>query len=189
MIEAARRRTTAEDGDITYAVVDATDKDALLALGRAGSFDAALCNMALFDIAEIDPLFQALSRLLKSGGIFVYTMMHPCFNNPFSAHMAEMEDRNGEMVTTYSMKVWRYMTPGHRRGLALRQQPKPHVYFHRPLQVLFAGGFAAGFAIDGLEERAFPASDTPQQGRQLGWNGHFSEIPPVLVVRMRKIGE
>ena len=156
-----------------------------LGMGEAGSFDAALCNMALFDISDIEPLFRALSRLLKPGGVFVYTMMHPCFNNPFSAHVAEMEDRDGEMVTTYSMKVWGYMTPAHRSGLALREQPKPHVYFHRPQQVLFAAGFANGFVINGLEERAFPPADAARPGRQLGWNGNYSEIPPVLVVRMR----
>lgn len=185
MIDVARRRTTAEDGDITYAVADVTHEDALLALGEAGAFDAALCNMALFDISDVDPLFRALSRLLKPGGVFVYTLMHPCFNNPFCVHMAEREDRDGQLITTYSMKVWGYMTPTHRLGLALRKQPKPQVYFHRPMQVLFVSGFATGFAIDALEERAFPAGGEVRPGQQIAWNSNFSEIPPVMVVRMR----
>ncbi|MBI1294528.1 methyltransferase domain-containing protein [bacterium] len=185
MIETARRRTTAEDGSVTYAVADVTDEEVLMKLGEAGSFDAALCNMALFDISDIDPLFRALSRLLRPGGTFVYTLMHPCFNNPFSAHMAEQEDREGELVTTYSVRVWGYMTSANRLGLALSKQPKPQVYFHRPLQMLFVSGFATGFVIDALEERAFPVTDVPKQGKQLGWNGNYSEIPPVMVVRMR----
>lgn len=42
----------------------------------------------------------------------------------------------------------------------------------------------AGFVVDGLEERAF-APNNPPGRNPLGWNGKFSEIPPVLVVRMR----
>jgi transposase InsO family protein len=44
-------------------------------------------------------------------------------------------------------------------------------------------GFRNGFVLDGFEERAFPP-DHPQSS-PLGWGGRFSEIPPVLVARMR----
>ena len=54
----------------------------------------------------------------------------------------------------------------------------------RLLQALLRAGFAAGFVVDALEERAFPPDNQP--GRNpLGWSGKFSEFPPVLVVRMR----
>ena len=52
MIAHARARTTHHAERITYLVLDASDEAALLALGEA-SFDAALCNMALFDMAGI----------------------------------------------------------------------------------------------------------------------------------------
>jgi hypothetical protein len=110
--------------------------------------------------------------------------MHPCFNNPYIVHTAELEDRDGALITTYSVKVSGYMTPSMRRGLAVRNQPKPQIYFHRPLQAILGSGLSAGFVIDGLEERAFPA-DHPQGKSPLGWGSNFSEIPPVLVVRMR----
>lgn len=184
MIKQARQRTRAEDGDISYLTLDATDETALLTLGE-GSFDAALSNMALFDMAEVDPLFRALARLLKPGGHFVFTLMHPCFNNPFSSHLAEEEDRDGQLITTYSLKVWGYMTPAQRRGLAIRGQPKAQIYFHRPLQTILGSGLSAGFVIDALEERAFP-SDHPQGKHALSWGPNYSEIPPVMVVRMRR---
>src|SRR5262249_4340440 len=69
MINLAKSRTIADLNRIQYSVVDATDYDALLALGE-GSFNAALCNMALFDMAEIDPLMRAISRLIRPGGRF-----------------------------------------------------------------------------------------------------------------------
>lgn len=169
---------------ITYHVLDATDEDGLLAaLTPAAPFDAALCSMALFDIADIQPLFRALAKLLKPGGVFVFAITHPAFNNAASVHMAEEADVEGAIRTVYSVKISRYMTPYHARGLALRNQPKPQVYFDRPLQYYLQSGFAAGFVLDGFEERAFP-SETPQT-YPLGWGGSFSEIPPALVGRFR----
>jgi purine nucleosidase len=187
MIAHARRRSTEYPDRISYHVLDATDEAALLALGE-GSFDAALCNMALFDMAEIRPLMHALSRLLRPGGHFVFSVIHPCFNHPHMAHMAEMEDRGGEIVTIYSVKVFGYMSSSVARGAAIRGQPRPQLYFHRPLQVLLGGGFGAGFMLDGLEERAFPP-DHPPGLYPLSWGANFSEIPPVLVARMRLPGK
>lgn len=186
MIAHAKRRTSPEDGRITYLVLDATDEAALLALGE-GQFDAALCNMGLFDMAEIRPLMRALARLLRPGGRFVFSAMHPCFNNPSVTHMGEMTDREGTMETLYSVKVFGYMTPKTARGLAIVGQPKPHLYFHRPLQDLLGAGFEAGLVMDGLEERAFDPSH-PQGRSPLGWSGAYSEIPPVLVARLRRLG-
>jgi hypothetical protein len=40
----------------------------------------------------------------------VFSVIHPCFNNPHSVQVAEMEDREGEIVTVYSVKVSRYLT-------------------------------------------------------------------------------
>ena len=121
--------------NIDYRVVDATDREALLGLGTA-VFDGALCNMALMDMAEIEPLMTALAVLLKPGGRFVFSALHPCFNNPATVQMGELEDRNGTIVTTYSAKIARYKTPFTQVGLAMQGQPVPHPYFHRPLSLL-----------------------------------------------------
>jgi 2-polyprenyl-3-methyl-5-hydroxy-6-metoxy-1,4-benzoquinol methylase len=186
MIAHARQRTMEHTDRITYHVLDATDEAALLALGE-GRFDAALCNMALFDMAEIQPLIHALARLLRPGGRFVFSVVHPCFNNSHAVHVAEMEDREGTVVTVYSVKVSGYMTPTVARGAAIVGQPTPQLYFDRPLQALLGAGFDAGFVLDGLEERAFPP-DHPSGRSPLAWGGNFSEIPPVLVARMRLPG-
>ena len=96
LIQLARERTTEHASRITYHVLDATDEPALLALGADGvAFDAAMCNMALFDMAEIRPLMRALTRLLRPGGRFVFSVIHPCFNSAHIAHVAELEDREG----------------------------------------------------------------------------------------------
>jgi SAM-dependent methyltransferase len=176
------RANAANSTSITYHVVDATNEAALLSLGEQ-AFDSALCNMALFDMADIQPLFHALPKMLKPGGNFVFTLTHPAFNNSSCVHMGEEMDDEGEIRTVYSVKISCYMTPHQMHGLAMRGQPKPQLYFERPLQYYFNLGFSSGFVLDGFEERAFPPG-APQKN-PLSWGGNFSEIPPVLVVRMK----
>jgi SAM-dependent methyltransferase len=172
---------------IRYEVLDATDEIALLTVGER-TFDAAICQMALFDIADIRPLLRALSRLLKPGGRFIFSVMHPCFNNPAAMHVAEQEDRDGEIVTTYAVKVSGYLSPLVRRGAALRGQPQPQIYFHRPLEMLLGICFEAGFVLDRLEEPGFsPETSSGREG--LSWGGNFAEIPPVLAARLRLLSE
>ena len=180
LIEKAKTRSN-PDNRISYHVVDATSEEQLLTLGKR-KFDSALSNMALFDMADIEPLFQTLPKLLKPNGVFAFSLCHPAFNNSSSVHLAEEWD-DGRIKTRYSVKVSRYMTSYHAEGVALRDQPKPQLYFERPIQYYMNLGFQNGFIVDGFEERAFPP-DYPQSN-PLSWGGNFSEIPPVLVMRMR----
>ena len=183
LIDKAKERSTNLQSLISYHILDATDEEALLSLGQQ-SFDSALSNMALFDMPGIEPLFRALRKLLKPGGIFVFSVMHPAFNNPSAALMAEEWD-DGELHTRYAVKTSRYMTPFQSKGLALRNQPKPQLYFHRPIRYYMNVAFQNGFILDGFEERSFPP-DHPQVS-VLGWGGKFSEIPPVLIARFRLV--
>jgi 2-polyprenyl-3-methyl-5-hydroxy-6-metoxy-1,4-benzoquinol methylase len=181
MIHLAKQRSAL--ADIDYRVIDATNQEELLGLG-VHSFDGALCNMALMDMEDIAPLMNALVAILRMNGRFVFSVVHPCFNNPAAVQMGELEDRAGTIVTTYSVKISRYLTPYTQVGLAMHGQPVPHPYFHRPLSALLAPALEAGFVLDAIEECTFPpehaGGSTP-----LSWNGRFSEIPPALVVRMR----
>ena len=180
LIEKARARSNLQSL-ISYNVLDATNESQLLSLGE-NKFDSALSNMALFDMANIETLFQTLPKLLKPNGVFVFSLTHPCFNNSSSTHLVEEWD-DGQINTRYAVKISRYMTAYQAEGLALRGQPKPQLYFEQPIQYYMNLGFQNGFVVDGFEERAFPP-DHPQD-HPLGWGGKFSEIPPALVMRMR----
>ena len=183
LIEKAKARSANYHSPITYWVVDATNEQQLLSLGEQ-TFDTALSNMAFFDIADLEPLFRSLPKLLKPNGMLVFSLTHPAFNNASTVHVLEEMDDQGEIKTVYSVKNSRYMTPYQAKGLALLSQPKPQMYFERPLQYYLNLGFKNGFVLDGFEERAFPA-DYPQTS-PLGWGGKYSEIPPVLIARFRK---
>ncbi len=151
---------------IDYHVVDATDEQQLHSLG-VNSFDAALSNMALFDMANIEILFQTLPRLLKPDGIFVFSLMHPCFNNAASVHMMEELD-DGEIQNRSFGKDLPLHDAIPCQGNALRNQPKPQMYFVRPLQYYLNLGFQNGFVLDGFEERAFPTGRPADQSSGVG---------------------
>jgi ubiquinone/menaquinone biosynthesis C-methylase UbiE len=183
MIQHAIERSQEHMKQIEYLVLDGTDEDALINLGE-NEFDTALCNMALFDMAEIDPLFRALSRLLKEGGRFVFSILHPHYNSSMVARVSEQADTEGDRVTVYCLKVFGYKTATTSRGLALSDQPVPQVYFHRSLQDVLNSGFEQGFVLDMLDEPTFPPDHPPGED-PLSFGPNFSEIPPVLVARMR----
>jgi len=177
-IERACTRTTENTDRIEFSVLDATDSDALMALGER-RFDAAVCTMAIMDMSSIEPMIEALSRLLRPGGRSVFSLMHPCFNAPTAVLTTETEDRDGELVTTHSVKMSRYITPEARCGVGVAGQPEPHYYFTRPTSLLFNLCVQAGFVLDGIEEPVF------DHGSVSGSWASRAEIPPILAARMR----
>ena len=183
MIEIARARTPETTTNVEFRALDAADPDALAALGDQ-RFDAAVCNMAIMDMPAIEPLLAALRRLLRPGGAFVFTTMHPCFNSGAITRMVEMSDDGGELRNIYSIKSSHYHTPKHFLGLAAAGQPRPQYYFHRSFSDLFAPCFANGFLLDALEEPVFPQGDA-QRALSLS---NFAELPPVLAARFRLMG-
>lgn len=181
-IERAKQRTPAGVTNIEYHVADATDEQQLLAFGK-GRFDGAVATMALMNIAEIEPLFRALATLLKPGGWFVFSVMHPCFDTAERRLFMELgEDDQGRMRRRGGVTILKYITPCSALGEGAFGQPEPHHYFYRPLSVLFEAGFESGFAIDGLIEPAFKPGRG--DGRSLSTD-NIPEIPPILAVRMR----
>ena len=180
-LERARARSADYADRIDYHRVDATNRDELAALGE-GRFDAAVCNMALMDMADIEPLLNSIPSLLKPDGRFVFTIMHPCFNSVGVTKLAEETDRGGEMRSSYSLRVFSYITPEAEKGIGIIGQPQAQYYFHRPLSVLFGACVRAGLVIDGLEEPVFRSESAGS--RPFSWN-NYKEIPPVLAVRLR----
>lgn len=179
LLEHAKQRTN--NASITYMLIDATQEDQILVLGER-RFDAAVCNMGLMDMPAIEPLFAALSRLLKPSGRFVFSVQHPCFNSNGANKTVELHDQNGDLVTSYAIKVSKYITPWAERAIGIVGQATPHYNFHRPIHMLLNAGFQAGFVLDGLEEPADQAE--PNETKWWAWS-KYKEMPPALVVRFR----
>lgn len=187
-LERARQHTqgagTEIEQRITYHQVDATDEEALLTCGASGSFDAAVCNNALMDMATIEPLFRSLFTLLRSGGRFVFAVSHPCFNGASARRIAYEENDAGKLKTIRAVQVSRYLEDEVNEGVGMAGEKLPHYYFDRPINSLLRPGFEAGFVLDGFEEPVYEVSKSSAD-HALGWS-HFRALPPSLIVRMRK---
>jgi SAM-dependent methyltransferase len=136
------------------------------------------------DMAEIEPLMRAVPRLLRSGGRFVFSVWHPVFNSGNFEWSFEAEDREGEYIERRAVKIWDYLEPSAKPGLAMIGQPVDGYYMHRPLSLLLKAAFEAGLVVDALEEPAYPPSDELARNRLHSWQ-NFPLIPPTLIVRLR----
>lgn len=75
LIEQARAAEADDWLGIEYVVGDAGD----LGLFEADAFDGVVCNFGVSDIDDLDATLGTVSRVLKPGGIFVLSLLHPCF--------------------------------------------------------------------------------------------------------------
>lgn len=182
LIERARLRGQPAGEPIRYEVVDATDETGLAALGE-GQYDAVVCTMALMDMPVIAPLYRAVRRLLQPEGRFVFATAHPAFNSNSPVFVAELEDQNGKLVTSYLVRIRAYLHLPPTRAVGARNEPASHLYFHRPLHQLLGDAFAAGLVLDALEEPAFDEADF-RPDRPLTWTS-YPQIPPVMAARLR----
>lgn len=182
LIERAQARGQSSGELIRYAVADATDEEALVALG-AGEFDAVVSTMALMDMPVIAPLYRAVTQLLKPGGRFVVATSHPAFSSTNPIFTLEQEDREGQLILTRAVKISGYLDVPPVKAMGARNEPAPHYYYHRPLGQLLGEAFAAGLVLDGIEEPAYPP-DAANPARPLIWD-NFPQIPPVMAMRLR----
>ena len=128
----------------------------------------------------------SLGRLLKPSGRFVFSVLHSCFHSAaFQRFLEISEEESGRHVVRKGVKVRGYLKSEARKTEGIIGQPEPQYCFHRPLEALLGAGFRAGFVVDALEEPTLPREAVEAEG--LRWID-MTEIPPVMVVRMR-LGE
>jgi 2-polyprenyl-3-methyl-5-hydroxy-6-metoxy-1,4-benzoquinol methylase len=180
MIENAKKRCSQHIERIDFHVIDATNKDDLEKLSIKAPFDKAISNMAIMDIADITPLFNSVSKLLKPGGIFVFSTIHPCFQSPGIRRITESEDIGSSTRIRHGIQVFEYIDSCYFEGIGVANQPVPQLYYHRPLSELFDLCFDAGFVMNGVSE---PVFNTDHDRTKFDWN----KIPPIIIIRLLKI--
>ncbi|MDV0444162.1 class I SAM-dependent methyltransferase [Methanorbis rubei] len=140
MIAHAKRRRSHILHNAEFVVCDATDSAQLSQLKRKNCFTKAVSNMAVMDIADINPLFFGVYELLCRNGIFVFTTHHPCFTYPHG----------------------QYLSSCIHKDTAIAGQPVLQNYYHRSLQEILGSAFAAGFVMDALHETADDDPEIPR---------------------------
>lgn len=162
LIDVARDRCDA--GNVSFRVDDARTLESI----DDASIDVVVSQMAMMDIADHEATFRAVRRVIDPGGVFGFSLLHPCFQSPTSLpdEPPFLEDDSGERI---AVLAWRYAAEGHftTGGSGVRG----HVgSYHRMLSTYVNDLIAGGFSLDRIEE---PVWDVP---------GLFGRVPIVLFV-------
>jgi 2-polyprenyl-3-methyl-5-hydroxy-6-metoxy-1,4-benzoquinol methylase len=101
------------------------------------SFDIVFCNQVLMDIEHVERVLADVARVLKPGGIFYFSIVHPAFYN------GEWVEGNpsGKLITSY-------ITP----GITENHFWGETTHFHRPLSFYLNACSDAGLSLVHTEE-------------------------------------
>ena len=162
LIDIADQRKNASN--LSYRVDDAQQ----LQTFSDASIDIAVSQLAIMDIPDHRALFRSVRRVLKAGGTFVFSMLHPCFETPFHAPEESpfLVDTNG---TAIAYVVRRYGSEGFWQSGGTGVRGHMGAY-HRKLSTLLNELLAAGFLLEKLDEPVV-------EGR-----GLLSQVPQALLV-------
>ncbi len=162
LIETAVQRSNSDK--LTFQVDDAQTLSSL----ADNSFDMAVSQMAMMDIPDHQAMFTAVHRVLKKGGVFAFSLLHPCFENPFYLpdELPTLDDADGNPVAYI---VRRYGTEGYWQSGGDGVRGHMGAY-HRTLSTYINGLIAAGFRLEKIEE---PLVED---------GGLLAEVPRVLIV-------
>lgn len=139
---------------------------------REAVFDGVVCHMALMDIPDYVSTCRAVSRVMKPGGWFVFSILHPCYNTPMSGESANA--RGGRCRT-----VSGYFAEGFWRADDRPGPPGQIGIYHRTLSTYINTLTAARFNLEHVSEPI--ASATLAEHRPV-----WQEVPAALIVKCRK---
>ena len=147
LIDIAQEKNHPFSHSIRFQVGDASRLDGL----PSNSFDVAICNMALMFIKRYEETIQEVARVLKTQGLFVFSLLHPCFLTPGSGWILEdspgkkKEKRIGWKTDNYHLGLVYH-------GIMAVCDTKETYYFCRTLEDYFRALRQGGFVVEDLRE-------------------------------------
>ncbi len=152
LIEMASDKTPPEL-DITYVIGSICRLESL----AEDSFDIVLCNLVLLNVACMKEAIYEFKRVLRLGGVLVFSVVHPAFDfyGPGSWEMGEKDTATNRRrglffkVDNYSVekpyeRYWRT-----REG---KKFPQPITFYHRTVSSYITAIIEAGLTIEAVEE-------------------------------------
>lgn len=168
LLAIARRYEEVTPHGVAYLRDDAQTLGAV----REAVFDGIVCHMALMDIPDLTATLQAASRVLRPGGWFVFSVLHPCYHTRTSG---ESTDARGGICRTVSD----YFTEGFWRSDDRPGPPGQIGAYHRTLSTYVNTLTDVGFTLDRMSEP--PATVNLAERRPI-----WGEVPAVLIAGCRK---
>ena len=165
LLQIAERDELADPLGIEYLNDDASELSKL----ADSNFDGVVCNWSLLDIANLDECLEAVGRVLRPDGWFVFSITHPCFlTGDFGWKSDAGETSVDRLVRSYFLEE--FSPPG--VGGGIRGKVGRH---YRTLGTYLNGVIGAGLVLERIVEFQRDAGQEAPLG-----------TPPALVVRCRK---
>jgi len=148
LVGIAREINHRESCNIRYAVAEPTD----LSVVEDSAFDDIVCNMGLMATRDLAGTVAELARLVKLGGRFVFSVVHPCFFMPDACWVKDDQGRElYRSVDNYFTEGW-WMPEAESAYQGEHKKVK-----HRPMSRYVNALAARGFTIRRmLEPRPSP---------------------------------
>jgi SAM-dependent methyltransferase len=180
MIDLARREEAREPLGIRYEV----ESSAELKSFADNSFDAAVSTMALMDTPDLPEVIRATFRIIRPGGGFYFSVMHPCFATRGSDWaMDALGTVTGRLVRNY----WDEEPYIEEWGFNPDTPPFSIRYFPYRLEEYINGLCDAGFRIERIHEPR-PTAELVQAHPEWSFIARVRDHTPfVLFVGARKI--
>ena len=103
LVGIAREINEREHFKIKYAVAESTD----LSVIEDSVFDDIVCNMGVMSVRDMSSMVAELARMVKLGGRFIFSIVHPCFCMPDSCWIRDPDGRLlYEAVDNYFTEGW-----------------------------------------------------------------------------------
>jgi len=167
LLDRARATEIGDPLGITYLNVDATSGRAL----AGETFDGIACNHGLADIDDLDGAVATVARVLRPGGRFVFSILHPCFPGWDEDAPSSWPPGDGY----YAEGWWLARNPGIRGKVGSN---------HRTLSTYLNTLVRHHLTIDEVAE---PAPTPRMRARQLAAQPDAGPPPMFLVVRCRRV--
>ncbi|MCM3761412.1 class I SAM-dependent methyltransferase [Alkalihalobacillus oceani] len=169
MIEIAGERTPQNLG-INYHRANCED----LSLFEDNCFDVIVSNMVIQDLADYERAFHEMYRLLTVGGLFIFSILHPCFVTPDSGWEKTDSGEKLHWNTDNYFYEGVYEQPfGEEENMLL---------FHRTLTSYINALLKTGFQLEAIEEPK-PSADMLQKHRAFSDNFRYSNF---IVFKLKK---
>jgi len=167
LLEMARAAEIEEPLGIRYLKLDVTSGQAL----AGETFDGVACNHGLADIDDLDGAVTTVARVLRPGGRFVFSILHPCFPGWDEDAPSSWPHRGG-----YHAEGWWLATnPGIRGKVGAN---------HRTLSTYLNSLVGHNLAIEQVAE---PGPTPRVRARQLAAQPDAGPLPMGLVVCCRRL--
>jgi ubiquinone/menaquinone biosynthesis C-methylase UbiE len=174
LLAIAHRYEDAQPLGIEYRQADARNLDGI----ADAIFDGVICHMALMDIPDLAPTLRSVARVLRPGGWFVFSILHPCYH---TAHSGETVLPEGTVRT-----IRGYFTEGYWRSDTRTGPPGKIGAYHRMVSTYVNTLTEVGLTVERVSEPTTPwkLADSPSL---VGLSRPvWEEVPAVLVMKCGK---